>query len=68
MAHENEDTKKQPSAVSANETGVCLWIGMSETAINPGGLTVEKKSVVRLTDDEREILCGVVKKLKGSSP
>lgn len=41
---------------------------MSETAIDQGGLTVEKKSVVRLTDDEREILCGVVKKLKGSSP
>lgn len=28
---------------------------------------MEKKYVVRLTDDEREILCGVVKKLKGSS-
>jgi len=28
---------------------------------------VEKKSVVRLTDEEREMLQGVIKKLKGSS-
>lgn len=40
---------------------------MGETVINQGGLIMEKKYIVRLTDEERETLRGVVKKLKGSS-
>ena len=41
--------------------------GLSETAIDQGGLIVEKKYVVRLTEEERETWRGVVKKWKGSS-
>ena len=36
--------------------------GMNETLSNQGGLIMEKKYVVRLTDDERERLRDVAKK------
>ena len=67
LATEIALTQYDSSALSNLEIRIELSCAFLYDAAKHGGIAMEKKYIVRLTDEERNALCKVVKKLKGTS-